>query len=136
MVEEEEVDEGKGEVKENGEVPAGEKVSGESTDAAGSDIVKTVEKGSSFFWNTKREDVSSEKTTKQATEEELNDTQWRKASMKTEEKTASFFWNTKKETEVSEKTAKQEELNEDTKTVDLATEVLNHTLLTSCCTYI
>ena len=132
----EEDGEAKGEVKENGELTAGEKVSGESTDAATSDIVKTEEKGSSFFWTTKREGVSAEKTTKQATEEELN-----KANVKTEEKTGGFFWNTKRETDLSEKTAKQateeEELNEDTKTVDLATEVIIlRTQLTSCCTYI
>ena len=120
-VEEEGEEDGEG--KENGELRAGEKVSGESTDAATSDSVKTEEKGSSFFWTTKREGVSAEKTTKQATEEELN-----KANVKTEEKTGGFFWNTKRETDLSEKTAKQateeEELNEDTKTVDLATEVI------------
>ena len=75
---EEEGDEGKEEV--NGEVTTGEKVTGESSDAAaGSNIVKTEEKAAaaaSFFWNSmKREadNLSAEKTTKQAREEELNE---------------------------------------------------------------
>ena len=68
-------------VKENAEAEV-RVSSGESTDAAGSNIVKAEEKTSGFFWNMKREaekklkreaDVS-EKTTKQTTtEEELKD---------------------------------------------------------------
>ena len=81
----------KGEVGEDGEVKeeikeTGEGKTGESSDAAGSNIVKTQEKTSGFFWNMKREADVSEKPTKQA--------------------------------------ATAEELREDTKTSDLAAEVV------------
>ena len=83
------------EVKENVEAEVG--VFGESTDAAGSNIVRTKEKTSGFFWNMKREADTSEK-------------------------------KIKREADVSEKTTKQttteEELREDTKTNDLAAEVV------------
>ena len=126
------------EVKENVEATTVEKES--TKEAAGGDIVKRAEKkGSSFFWNMKREsaDVSAEKTTEQATKELNGKTSLKMAEEKTEEKTSkteektatSFFWNTKREpagvsSEKSTKQRTEEELNEDTKTIDLATEVI------------
>ena len=84
-----------GDLKEN--VEAEVRVSGESTDAAANNIVKTEEKTSGFFWNMKRETDMSEK-------------------------------KIKREADVSEKTTKQttteEELRDDTKTNDLAAEVM------------
>ena len=89
------VGDGEGDVKENVEAEVG--VFGESTDAAGSNIVKTEEKTSGFFWNMKKEADTSEK-------------------------------KLKREADVSEKTTKQatteEVLREDTKTNDLAAEVM------------
>ena len=76
-----EEEEGREEVKENGEVTTGEEVSGESGDAiaaSGGNNVKTEEKtaAGNFFWNSLKRDadsVSAEKTAKQPTEEELNE---------------------------------------------------------------
>lgn len=114
------------EVKENGEVTTVEKKeSTEEEAAAGRGIAK---RASTLFWKVKRGEVDvSEKTTEQGTEEEELSG---KESLKTEEKTAGFFWNIKREASVAEKAAKpasEEELNEDLKTIDMATEVIKDT---------